>query len=125
DLIMSGSSGQQRLNNLFRHVQKELIPRGVIYTVAQQHDPMKRIRANGGSRSALAPEGILILGDYARHQRIARDLELPVCIKGDSLAVRIVSTDSSYSGPKTDIGGSLWRVANPEDPVEPAPIVPK
>ncbi len=124
DRIMSGSSGQVRLNTLFRLVQLELIPRGVIYTVAQQKDPMKRIRSNGGSRSALAPEGILILGDYQRHQRIARDLSLPVCTKGDSLAVRVVSTDQTYEGPKSLISGQLWRVADPDDPIETAPDVP-
>ncbi|WP_342319527.1 NaeI family type II restriction endonuclease [Corynebacterium mayonis] len=122
--IMSDTSGQRRLNNLFRKVQGELIPRGVIYTVAQQKDPMKRIRANGGARTTLAPEGILILGDYQRHQRIARDLELPICKNGDSLAIRVVSTADDFTGPKTEIEGKLWRIAQADDPVEQAPLIP-
>ncbi|WJY67792.1 Type-2 restriction enzyme NaeI [Corynebacterium auris] len=125
DTIMSPTSGQQRLNNLFLHVQQELIPRGVVYTVAQQKDSMKRLRANGGSRSHLAPMGILILGDYKGHQRIARDLGLPVCTKGDSLAVRVVRAEHDYAGPKTEINGTFWRIAKPEDPIEPAPIAPR
>lgn len=123
--IMEPKSGQARLNRLFRNVQGELIPRGVIYTVAQQQDPMKRIRENGGSRSALAPEGILILGDYARHRRIARDLHLPQCFRGDSLAIRVVRVEDDFPGPMSEIGGVFWRVADPSDPVEAAPLIPR
>lgn len=119
--IMGPKSGQQRLNNLFRRVQRELIPRGVILTVAQQKDSMKRIRENGGSRSKLAPEGILILGDYKRHQRIARDLLLPVCTNGDSLAVRVVPAEAVYDGATTEINGLRWRIAMPDDPIQPVP----
>ena len=124
ELIMGQSSGQARLDNLFRLVQQELIPRGVVYTVAQQKDPMKRIRYNGGSRSNLQPEGILILGDYKRHQRIAHALELPVCHEGDSLSVRVHPAEPGFSGRTVTIGNHLWRVATQSDPVVPAPRIP-
>ncbi|GAA1174107.1 Type-2 restriction enzyme NaeI [Corynebacterium glaucum] len=124
EAIMEPTSGQTRVDNLFRLVQSELIPRGVIYTVAQQKDPMKRIRYNGGSRSRLQSEGILILGDYDRHQRIARDLELPISRHGDSLAVRVFPAEATFTGPTTTIGNTRWRVATSSDPVVPAPAVP-
>ncbi|TVS21471.1 restriction endonuclease [Corynebacterium sanguinis] len=121
--IMAPTSGQQRINTLFRKVQNELIPRGVIYTVAQQKDPMKRIRSNGGSRSVLAAEGILILGDYRRHQQIARELSLPICRQGDSLAVRVFPAEPSFVGPAAMIDNILWRIARIDDPLAPAPTI--
>lgn len=48
--VLSGKTGQQRLNNLFRVAEGTLIPRGIVATVARQKDYMKRIRGNGGSR---------------------------------------------------------------------------
>lgn len=125
EFIMESRSGQERINNLFRVVQDQIIPRGIIYTVAQQKDPMKRIRYNGGARSALLPEGILILGDYKRHTRIAEELGLPIPKDGDSVAVRVVETSPLFKGPVTEIDGRFWRIATQEDPHEDAPIIPK
>ena len=39
---------------------------------------MKRVRGNGGSRSSLRPEGIVIIGQYESHRRIAQALAIPV-----------------------------------------------
>lgn len=123
--IMQSRSGQERVNNLFRAVQNQRIPRGIIYTVAQQKDPMKRVRYNGGARSALLPEGILILGDYKRHTRIAEELDLPIPKDGDTVAVRVVETFRDFQGPVAEIGGRFWRIASGDDPHEDAPIIPE
>ena len=61
--IFAERSGQARLNRLFRLVQGRRISRGVVATLAQQKDPMKRVRADGGSRTQLRDEGFVILGD--------------------------------------------------------------
>ncbi|OIR41620.1 restriction endonuclease [Corynebacterium sp. NML140438] len=122
--IMHLASGQQRLDMLFRSIQQVLIPRGIVYTVAQQKDPMKRIRYNGGSRSRLQDEGILILGDYRRHQAIAEALLLPICRDGDSLAVRVVPAEPDFVGPVVEIERQAWRIATEADPVHRAPRLP-
>ena len=123
--VMESKSGQARVNNQFRAVQNQIIPRGIIYTVAQQKDPMKRVRYNGGARSALLPEGILILGDYTRHTRIAADLSLPIPKDGDTIAVRVAETTSAFEGPVSEINGRFWRIATPQDPHQDAPIIPE
>jgi hypothetical protein len=57
-----GRHGQARVNELFRRVHGQIVRRAELATVAQQDDFMKRARGNGGARSALRPEGILVLG---------------------------------------------------------------
>src|SRR5262249_24560989 len=56
------SHGQARTNELFRSVQRRIIRRAELATVARQDDLMKRARGNGGARTNLRPEGILVLG---------------------------------------------------------------
>lgn len=122
--VLKPTSGAARLNMLFRLAQGTRIPRGVVATVAQQKDYMKRLRYNGGSRSALQPEGIIILGDYWPHRNIAKKLGLPIPVEGDSVSARIVKTDLQDCAPSVEINGELWRLARDNDPIEPAPIVP-
>lgn len=73
-------------------------------TVAQQKDYMKRVRGNGGSRSALRAEGILIMGDYASHQRIASELGVPVPREGEFVSARVVTANARHASSTT--GGS-------------------
>ena len=116
--IWSKQSGQQRLNELFRLKQGELIHRQTIATVAEaKDDPMKRIRANGGARSYLTKEGILILGHQNGHPKICVELGLPVPSKGQVVAQRVVKDPNG----KSIIGAFRWRKADEKDPVEPAP----
>ncbi|MEH8019818.1 NaeI family type II restriction endonuclease [Rheinheimera metallidurans] len=116
--IWSKDSGQQRLNELFRLKQRELIERQTIATVAQaKDDPMKRVRANGGARTYLGKEGILILGHQNEHPKICKILGLPVPNKGQVIAVRIARNLTGM----LILDGSRWRVALPEDPIEDAP----
>lgn len=122
--IMTPRSGQQRLNNLFRIAQQMVIPRGIVATVAMQKDYMKRLRYNGGSRSALQPEGIVILGDYIHHQNVARELGLPVPGPGDTVSTRLTPLKSGETSLSVLIEGTYWRIAHHHDPVVPAPRIP-
>jgi hypothetical protein len=67
DVIMAGRGGTERLAVLFQMLQDRPLQRSVVEHVAQQKDPMKRIRRNGGARDLLAPTGVAIL--YGRKDR--------------------------------------------------------
>lgn len=91
-------------------------------TVAQQDDYMKRVRANGGARSILAAEGILILsGDYKNQQQIAKELDTEVPQRGELVSVK-VAPSSDTSG--VLIQGARWiRVPMETEITTAAPIV--
>jgi len=117
--------GTKRVDMLFRLAQQRLISRTVVATVAQQEDYMKRVRGNGGSRSSLRPEGIVIIGQYDSHRRIARALAIPVPGPGESVSVRLTRRMPRHAGlPFVTLSGADWVVARPEDPVETAPVLP-
>jgi hypothetical protein len=120
--IFRPKSGQQRLNELFRLVQRRRISRGVVATVAQQHDYMKRVRYNGGSRSQLRPEGIVILGDYSNHRLIAQQLGVEPPEDGESVSIRLAACEAGTPW-SASIDGATWRVARDEDPIVEAPYV--
>lgn len=123
--IFSHKSGQSRVNELFRQVQLQRIGRNSVATVAQQDDYMKRVRANGGARTALASEGILVAGgDYASHRRVARQLGIVVPAPGEFVSVRVALADPDDPNTVT-LDGVSWRVALPTDPVIPAPSLPR
>lgn len=120
DRIMSLPSGQKRIDEIFRAAQRMRIGRGVIATLGQQDDYMKRVRGNRGSRTRLKSEGILILGDYEAHRRVAKELNIPIPQRGEFVSVRVVRATSSDSD-VTQVDGQWWRVATDSDPIEPAP----
>lgn len=123
DKIMDMPHGQQRVTEIFRVAQSQIISRGVVATLGQQDDYMKRVRGNGGARSKLKPEGIVILGHYDEHKRIAEDLKLPVPVCGQLVSVRLAPAKQHGEG-VTEIDGGFWRVAKEDDPVAPAPECP-
>jgi hypothetical protein len=126
-IFKNKSSGQQRINELFRVGQKRRIGRAIIATVAQQKDYMKRVRGNRGARSLLKPEGIIILGDYRSHKMLARGLGIPEPQDGEFVSVRVcpVGRTEPPESLKVSISGSrLWRVAQASDPVVEAPKLP-
>ena len=83
---------------------------------------MKRIRGNGGARSRLREEGIIILGQYEAHREIARQLELDeIPGKGESVSARVSPGNSNEPGTAM-IDGAWWRVANKEEPEVLAPV---
>lgn len=123
DRIMQLSSGQKRINEIFRVAQRQVIGRGVIATLGQQDDYMKRVRGNGGSRTQLRPEGIVILGHFDGHRRIAQELNIPVPNRGELVSVRLALAEQAGDG-VASIGGELWRVAVDGDAISPAPDCP-
>jgi Restriction endonuclease NaeI len=113
-------SGQARINELFRCIQKTIIPRTVILTVGIQDDPMKRAR-DARLPKHLGREGFLVLGHQGAHPAVARSLGVPVPRKGEFISVRVVKAEPGSTGPKAEINGTEWREANDNDPVVPAP----
>ncbi|SLN12999.1 Type-2 restriction enzyme NaeI [Aquimixticola soesokkakensis] len=90
--IFAGKSGNQRMANLFREVQREPITRDVVEAVAQQQDFMRRIRSDNGrgTRDQLAREGILLLSGHYDAPLIEA-LGLPHCTGSEFVSYRPVS----------------------------------
>lgn len=122
--IFSKRSGQQRTNELFRRITRRRIGRAVVATVAQQDDFMKRVRSNGGARSALRDEGIIILGgDYKHQPLIAKQLGVEPPLPGEMVSVRVApATDDEPF--VAGINGTLWKAVDEDVPVTvPAPQI--
>lgn len=121
--IFANKSGQQRINTLFREVTHRRIGRNTVATVAQQDDFMKRVRYNGGARSILRAEGIIILGgDYSSHRTIALHLGVEPPEPGEFVSVRVAPA-SDADPLSAIIDGGLWRRAESNDGVKTAPIL--
>ncbi|MFI6769479.1 NaeI family type II restriction endonuclease [Streptomyces sp. NPDC050355] len=124
--IFSHKSGQRRVDDLFLRAQGRQISRTVVATVAMQEDYMKRVRYNGGSRSRLQPRGIVILGHYSSHGRIAEALGLPVPGAGESVSARLAAARPHHTGaPRVELDGQEWVLARPDDPEEAVPKLPE
>lgn len=123
DELAGPRRGQRRVDELFRRVQGALITRTVVATVAQQDDYMKRVRGNGGSRTRLRPEGIVILGDYESHRAVARALDLPCPRGGSFVSVQLAGARAGEAG-SVLLQGRHWRVADETDRTEAAPLLP-
>ncbi|MEU4572552.1 NaeI family type II restriction endonuclease [Nonomuraea sp. NPDC023979] len=127
EVIMGKKHGTQRVDELFRRAQGRIVGRTAVATVAQQEDYMKRVRGNGGARTSLKPEGIVIFGHYDKHRALARQLGLPVPAprSGESVSARLSRRQAHHSGrPHISLQGKEWVIALPEDPVEEAPTLP-
>lgn len=123
--IFTAESGTKRVDMLFRLAQQRIISRTVVATVARQEDYMKRVRGNGGSRSSLRPEGIVIIGQYESHRRVAQALKVPVPGPGESVSARLARRQPHHTGlPFISLDGVDWVVAQPDDPKEMAPVLP-
>ena len=117
-------SGQKRVNQLFRSAQRRRIGRNAVATVAQQDDFMKRVRANGGARTALASEGIVIIGgDYDSHRQIAEQLGIEVPLPGEFVSVQVCPALDEEPNVAL-LNGGFWRVALEGDPTVQAPDLP-
>ncbi len=117
--------GQARTNELFRSVQRQIIRRAELATVARQDDFMKRARGNGGARTLLRAEGILVLGHQDSDPLVAAALGLPAPRKGEFISARVVPARTDRDDPVAVVGGQPWALARPGDPVVPAPVVPR
>ena len=120
--IFDSRFGTQRTHRLFRAAEGRIVHRNVVATVSRQLDHQKRVRYNGGSRSALAPEGFVILsGTY--HSHIAAGLGLPVPLRDEYVSARVVPSED---GSGVLIAGRMWRVLREDEVVkEPAPVIPE
>lgn len=112
DILEPRLSGQKRVNRLFVHAQRRIVGRGAVATAAQQDDFLKRVRENGGARTALRPLGIVIFGH--EHEALANGLGLPVPHKGEFVSARLVPAARSESG-AVEIDGGWWRLARDVD----------
>jgi hypothetical protein len=117
--------GQARTNELFRRVQGRIIRRPELATVARQDDFMKRARGNGGARTQLRADGILVLGHQEPDPEVARALGLPVPRSGEFISARVVPASPGHIGPCAEIAGERWVLAQRGDPVVTAPAVPR
>ncbi|WP_291732489.1 NaeI family type II restriction endonuclease [Leisingera sp. F5] len=90
--IFAGATGNERMAQLFRLIQRRPIPRDVVEAVAQQKDFMRRIRADGGhgTRDILARERIVLL-EGQKDAQLIKALELPPCPASAFLSCRIES----------------------------------
>jgi hypothetical protein len=118
--ILTGGSGQHRVNQLFREVTGRIINRNTVLTVAQQDDSPKRVR---DARSQLKPEGFVVLGHQDSHPEIATRLGLTVPIKGEWISVRLAKVDRLDPRPKVWLEDQWWAIARPEDPIVAAPKI--
>jgi Restriction endonuclease NaeI len=118
-------NGQARTNELFRLVQGRIIRRAELATVAQQDDFMKRARGNGGARTQLSVEGILVLGHQDNDPLVAAALGLVVPKKGELISARVVPARADRRDPVAMIEGQPWALARGGDPVVKAPVVPR
>lgn len=122
--IFAPKSGQARINELLRRVTGRRIGRNTIATVGQQDDFMRRVRVNGGARTPLAKEGIVVLGgDYQRHRDVARELGVEIPEPGEVVSVRVAPASEDESGVFAN-AGLWWRVASAGDIIVTAPHVP-
>ncbi|MGW0892854.1 NaeI family type II restriction endonuclease [Saccharopolyspora sp. NPDC002578] len=119
--IVKQTSGQRRINELFRVEQGRVIDRNTALTVTMQADGLKRCR---DARSQLRDEGIVVLGHQNESPKIARDLGLPVPEKGTFVSARLVPVPADTIGRKTTcINGVHYAFAQPHEPASPAPAI--
>ncbi len=119
--ITKQTSGQRRINELFRIEQGRVIDRNTALTVSMQADGLKRCR---DARSQLRDEGIVVLGHQKDSPRIARDLELPVPEKGTFVSTRLVPVPADTTDRNiTRINGGYYARAEPDEPASPAPTI--
>jgi hypothetical protein len=119
-ILRPKSSGQGRVNDLFRHVQGRLIERQVVLTAGQQDDAPKRAR---DARIRLRASGIIVLGHEIPHQQIAVGLGLPMPRKGSWVSTRVApATDREQGG--FFLEDQWWTRASATDPLVTAPKFP-
>ncbi|MFC4516025.1 NaeI family type II restriction endonuclease [Streptomyces ehimensis] len=129
DAIYSHKSGQRRVNELFRLVQKEAVDRNVVRTLAQQHDYMARVRDDKDgtrARPALRKEGIIITGDSKSHRGVAHALGGPVPQRGEFVSFKVTPLENHHGDrPSVELDGRRWVAIEPsEEAKEPAPKLP-
>lgn len=121
-ILKPASSGQRRINDLFRYVQDRLIDRAVVLTVGQQDDAPKRVR---DARNRLRREGIIVLGHETSHRRIARSLDLSEPAKGSWISTKVTPASIDEDAPGFFLDDRWWKKATEGDLLAPGPAFPK
>jgi hypothetical protein len=87
--IVSPRGGTDRVAALFRLCQRIPISRKIIVALAQQDDPMKRLRKNGGARDQLLKEGIRVFSGKTQKKLIAQ-ADLAFCRPDQFISYSVV-----------------------------------
>lgn len=116
--------GQKRINQLFRLVRGRIVRREVVLTVARQKDGPRRARM-AREPGQLGREGIVVLGHYEWDVQIAEQLRLPRPGSGEWVSVRVVPIEADDPRLGFEAAGQRWGVARDDEPVHPAPVVPR
>jgi hypothetical protein len=87
---------------LFRLCQRIPISRKIIVALAQQDDPLKRLRKNGGARDQLQREGIVVLSGKTQKKAIA-EAGLGFCRPDQFISL---SADRSKIGAASKLAGN-------------------
>ncbi|MFE2287691.1 NaeI family type II restriction endonuclease [Streptomyces sp. NPDC059443] len=117
--VLSHRSGQLRVDELFRTVQRQPISFNAVATVSMQRDFMHRVRH---SRLTLAREGTVILGHYSRHADLAQRLGLPTPGRRELISARLARLAHHHGdAPAVELDGDLWTLATESDETAPAP----
>ncbi|SEG12768.1 Restriction endonuclease NaeI [Bryocella elongata] len=91
EAILSSGKGTKRVAALFRKFMRQPIPKKVAVGLAQQEDPMRRIRKGGGARDEFVGEGIVLLsGQYDR--ALIHELGLPVCARDEFISIKAATS---------------------------------
>ncbi|MCX5343366.1 NaeI family type II restriction endonuclease [Streptomyces atratus] len=127
--ILAPRSGQGKVNELFRQIQRRRIDRNVVRTLARQYDYMARVRddKNGTrARPALRQEGIIIAGDSTNHRAVAEALGGPVPEKGEFVSFKVARAQPMHGDrPSAELDGFHWvAVSETEAADRPAPKLP-
>jgi hypothetical protein len=83
--VMSPPGGTERVAVLFRRHQGRPISRKLVEALAQQSDPTRRIRKNGGARDPFQKEGIVLLSGQV-DRKLIEELGLPSCKRDEFIA---------------------------------------
>lgn len=86
--IFKYSGGTDRVLQLFKEMRNAPIPRNVIEGIAQQKDPMKRLRKNGGARDKMASQGMVLLSG-AYDSKLIKQLGLPFCSRDEFIPYKV------------------------------------
>lgn len=115
-----GGTGRDRTHRLFKLVQGRAINHTTIRTVAMTQASERQIRE---ARSALSREGILVFG--REHAPVAHALGLPVPHSGEWVSQRVTRLRPDHGdAPSVLLSGEAWTKAEPDDPIEEAPVLP-
>lgn len=126
EAILSRRSGQQKVNEIFRLAPGCRISRAAIETLAMQRDPLKRVRRNGGARTPLAREGIVILsGDYTWQRNIVESLGVEPPIEGEFVSLYLTLAEASWDGPQIVVEGKSWRTGTAAEALRTADQLPE